>query len=49
MSTFDGVDDFKGFDILKNRWFRTLKFLLMGPSPVVMEDFKHFCLVTTEL
>lgn len=29
---FDGVDNVKDFDILKNRWFRTLKFFMLGQT-----------------
>lgn len=35
--------------ILKHRWFRILVFLLMGQSSMVMEDFRHFCFMKTEL
>lgn len=46
---FNGVDDSKDFDILKNRWFRTLELLLMGWSLVVMEAFRNFCFIAAEL
>lgn len=36
---FEGVDMDKGFDILKNRWVKTLEFLLLGHPKEVMESF----------
>lgn len=32
---FEGIDDVNGFDVLKNRWFRTLDFLLLGHPPLI--------------
>lgn len=34
-----GFDDTNGFDILKNRWFQILDFLLRGHPLGTMEDF----------
>lgn len=36
---FEGVHDINGFDILKNKWFQTLGFLLQSPPLGIMEDF----------
>lgn len=39
---FHGIDGLKGFDVLKNRWFKTLDFLLMGHPPMFLEAFRVF-------
>lgn len=39
--TFDGIDDVKGFDVFKNRWFRTLSLLLLDHPPPVMGAFRN--------
>lgn len=32
------MEDVNGFDVLKNRWFQTNGFLLLGHSSQLMED-----------
>lgn len=39
MRAFEVVEDVNGFDISKDRWFRTLGFLLQGYLLVTLEDF----------
>lgn len=38
---FDGIDDVNEFDLLKNKWFQNLGFLLLGHSLQSIEDLRN--------